>query len=121
MKILIVDDEKDIQPLFMQRFRKERKNGELEFHFAISGEEAIEFLENANGREIAMVFSDINMPGMNGFELLEIIRKRFSEIKVVMVSAYGNDNYYQTAMKFGANDYMVKPIDFQMLKDKFLS
>lgn len=121
MKILIVDDEQDVQHLFMQRFRKERRSGELEMHFAFSAEDAIRMLENINENEITLVFSDINMPGMNGLELLRIIRNKFSDVKVVMVSAYGNENYYQAAMQYGAEDYLTKPLDFQMLKEKFLT
>ncbi|MGE5498658.1 MAG: response regulator, partial [Syntrophothermus sp.] len=70
MKILIVDDEQDVQHLFMQMFRKERRTGELEMHFAFSAEDALRLLENLNQNGIGLVFSDINMPGMNGLELL---------------------------------------------------
>lgn len=121
MQILVVDDEKDVRELFLQRFRKERRNGDLEMHFAFSAEEALNLLEKTNAKEIRVIFSDINMPGINGLELLKIIRNRFEGIKVVMVSAYGNENYYETAMLYGADDYLVKPIDFQMLKEKYFN
>ena len=74
MKILVVDDEKDIQPLFEQRFRKEIRNGEIKFAFAYSGEEALTYLKD-NNHEAVLILSDINMPGMSGLELLEKIKQ----------------------------------------------
>ena len=65
MKILVVDDEKDVQVLFEQRFRRETKNGEMEFAFAFSGEEALTYL-NSHEQEAVLILSDINMPGMSG-------------------------------------------------------
>ncbi|WP_295666855.1 response regulator [uncultured Mucilaginibacter sp.] len=73
-KILVVDDEADVQPLFIQRFRKEIKNGELDFAFALSGEEALGYLDEHHS-EVILILSDINMPGMTGIELLSRIRR----------------------------------------------
>ena len=75
MKILVVDDERDIQQLFEQRFRREIKSGEFEFVFTFSAPEAIEYL-NRTQHEVVLILSDINMPGMSGFELLSEIKKR---------------------------------------------
>ena len=72
MKILVVDDERDIQTLFEQRFRKEIRNAEMNFVFAFSGEEALQFMQ-ANEHEAVLILSDINMPVTNGFRLREII------------------------------------------------
>ncbi len=74
MKVLVVDDEADVQPLFMQRFRKEIKSGEVEFSFALSGEEALNFLHQDDS-EIVLILSDINMPGMSGLNLLKQIKQ----------------------------------------------
>ena len=74
MKILVVDDEKDIQPLFVQRFRREIKKGEIHFVFAHSGEEALKYLSE-NSHEAVLILSDINMPGMSGLELLGRIKQ----------------------------------------------
>jgi CheY-like chemotaxis protein len=121
MKILVVDDEQDVKTLFQQRFRKEIKNGELDFMFAFSGEEAIEILKNME-QEAVLILSDINMPGMSGLQLLEIIKKDFVKPPpvVMMVTAYGDDDNFNTAKKLGADDFLTKPVDFKLLKDKLI-
>lgn len=119
MKILVVDDEHDVKTLFEQRFRKEIKNGEIEFAFAFSGEEAIEFM-NANEHEAVLILSDINMPGMSGLELLKHIKEKFEKPPpiVMMITAYGDKENYNEAMKLGADDFLTKPVDFVALKEK---
>lgn len=119
MKILVVDDEKDIQPLFEQRFRAEIRKNEIEFEFAFSGEEALKCLDNYL-HEAVLILSDINMPGMSGFELLEKIREKhhLPPPVVMMITAYGNAENYDRAMELGANDFLSKPVDFTELKDK---
>lgn len=116
MKILIVDDEKDVEMLFRQKFRKEIKQEDLELVFAFSGQEAIEILEESNPPSVVYVFSDINMPGMTGIELLQIIKKKFPQIKVSMISAYGDSENYNRAINSGAKEFFTKPIDFTSLK-----
>ncbi|WDF80268.1 response regulator [Mucilaginibacter sp. KACC 22773] len=119
MKILVVDDEADVQPLFLQRFRKEIKNGEIEFNFAQSGEEAMSFLA-VNHSEVILILSDINMPGMTGLELLDKIRHTYEKPPpvVMMITAYGDEENYQKSMELGANDFLTKPLDFNNLKEK---
>jgi CheY-like chemotaxis protein len=119
MKILVVDDEKDIQTLFEQRFRKEIKAKEMEFVFAFSGEEAVSYLQ-AHRHEAVLILSDINMPGMSGLELLENIKQKFIKPPpvVMMVTAYGDDVNYNLAKKLGADDFITKPVDFTMLREK---
>ena len=122
MKILAVDDETDIQFLFAQRFRKEIKSGEVEFVFANSGDEAMNYLDRHNKEEV-LILSDINMPGMSGLELLQRIKQKFENPSpvVMMVSAYGDENNYNQAIKFGAADFLTKPVDFNLLKEKIRS
>jgi CheY-like chemotaxis protein len=119
MKILVVDDEKDIQPLFEQRFRREIRNGEIEFVFAYSGEEALSSLKNYQ-HEAVLILSDINMPGMSGLELLKQIKQKhhLPPPVVVMITAYGDDENYKSAMELGADDFITKPVDFNVLKEK---
>lgn len=120
MKILVVDDEADVQPLFLQRFRKEIKDHQVEFDFALSGEEALEYLETKHN-EVVLILSDINMPGMSGIELLSRIRKDFDAPPppvVMMITAYGDEDNHRQAMEHGANDFLTKPLDFNLLKEK---
>ena len=119
MKILVVDDEADVQPLFLQRFRKELRAHEVEFDFALSGEEALEYLQGKNS-EVILILSDINMPGMSGIELLSHIRDDFHAPPpvVMMITAYGDSENYNRAMQLGADDFLTKPIDFKLLKEK---
>ena len=118
-KILVVDDEKDIQPLFEQRFRKEIKSGEVSFEFAFSGEDALQCLEKYL-HEAVLIFSDINMPGMSGLELLRRIKSRnhVPPPMVMMISAYGDAENYKSAMDLGADGFISKPVDFVELKEK---
>ncbi len=115
-KILIVDDERDMEMLFRQKFRKEIKQDDLELVFAFSGQEALEILEESDPPSVVYVFSDINMPGMTGIELLQIIKEKFPQIKVSMISAYGDSENYRKAINSGAKEFFTKPIDFISLK-----
>lgn len=119
MKILVVDDEKDMQTLFQQRFRKEIREGIVEFAFAVSGEIALEYL-NKNHHEAVLILSDINMPGMGGLELLERIKHKYHTPPpiVMMITAYSDEDNYNQAMKLGADDFLTKPVDFTLLKEK---
>jgi CheY-like chemotaxis protein len=119
MKILVVDDERDVQILFQQRFRKEIRKNQLEFHFAFSGEEAMEMMRTMDQKAV-LILSDINMPGMSGLELLEKIRTTYEKPPpvVMMITAYGDDHNRTMAEKLGANDFLTKPLDFSKLKEK---
>jgi two-component system, chemotaxis family, chemotaxis protein CheY len=119
MKILVVDDEKDVQALFEQRFRREMRNGDMIFAFAFSGEEALRFLDT-HEHEAVLILSDINMPGMSGLELLRHIKQKHHEPPpvVMMITAYGDAENYNSAMQMGADDFLTKPLDFTLLRDK---
>ncbi|MEI7585019.1 response regulator [Runella sp.] len=119
MKILVVDDEQDIRTLFEQRFRREIRNGELDFSFAYSGEEALTYI-NGHFSEIVLILSDINMPGMSGIELLRRIRTMHPTAPptIMMITAYNDEENYNQAKKYGADDFLNKPIDFSNLKQK---
>ena len=91
----------------------------MEFVFAFSGEEALTYL-NKHEHEAVLILSDINMPGMSGLELLEHIKEKYHEPPpvVMMITAYGDAENYNTAKELGADDFLTKPVDFTALKEK---
>ena len=113
-KILVVDDEVDLQPLMLQRMRRDIRSGRYSFVFAHNGIEALEKLNEDD--TIDMVLSDINMPQMDGLTLLEQIPSVDPNIKSVIVSAYGDMKNIRTAMNRGAFDFVTKPLDFADLR-----
>jgi two-component system, chemotaxis family, chemotaxis protein CheY len=119
MKILVVDDEHDVKTLFEQRFRKEIRDQEMNFAFAFSGEEALVYMRE-NHQEAVLILSDINMPGMSGLELLKEIKEKYEVPPpvVMMITAYGDADNYNEAMRLGADDFLTKPVDFNSLKEK---
>ena len=113
-KILVVDDEPDLEPLILQRMRRNIRSGRYSFVFAGNGIEALERLSNDPG--IDMVISDINMPQMDGLTLLEQIPKVDPNVRSVIISAYGDMRNIRTAMNRGAFDFVTKPLDFEDLQ-----
>jgi YesN/AraC family two-component response regulator len=120
MKAMVVDDEKDVELLFRQYFRKEIQQQKIAFMFAFSGEDALQQLRAmSQPPDVMVILSDINMPGMNGLELLQVVKKQFPSIRVSMITAYSHQ-YYDAAMEYGAEHYFTKPLDFNVLKEKIL-
>ena len=115
--ILIVDDEPDIADLFRQRFRREVRQRQYVLHFAGSGEEALQRLAEIRP-ELIVILSDINMPGMDGLELLREVRRLRPELPVLMVTAYGDDERRHRADELGAAAFLSKPVDFAQLKQQ---
>lgn len=113
-KILVVDDEPDLEHLVRQRMRRDVRAGRYLFAFAHNGLEALDILNE--DPDIDMVLTDINMPQMDGLTLLEQIPKVDPNIRSVIVSAYGDMKNIRTAMNRGAFDFVTKPIDFQDLR-----
>src|SRR5215467_854669 len=109
-RILIVDDEPDVELLIRQRFRRKIREGEFEFEFARNGEEALAKLNEDHAIDIVM--SDINMPVMDGLTLLSRLSSLDRVLRIVMVSAYGDMQNIRVAMNRGAYDFLTKPIDF---------
>jgi CheY-like chemotaxis protein len=121
MKIMVVDDEEDVQLLFRQKFRKEIRKGMIDFFFAFSAQEALDYLHNAEPNNLVLILSDINMPGMNGLELLKSIKAKFPHLRVFMMTAYGDEENNRKASEYGADDYLNKPVEFENLKEKIFS
>ena len=113
-KILVVDDEPDLEGLVLQRMRREIRSGRYSFVFARNGVEALERLNDDDGIDI--VITDINMPEMDGLTLLEQIPAFDPKLRCVIVSAYGDMKNIRTAMNRGAFDFLNKPLDFEDLR-----
>jgi len=112
-KILVADDETDLEVLIKQKFRRQIREHEYEFIFAANGNEAIEKLQKHD--DVDIVLSDINMPEMDGLTLLTQLKEISPLIKAVIVSAYGDMDNIRTAMNRGAFDFLCKPINFEDL------
>ncbi|MBR2648705.1 MAG: response regulator [Sediminibacterium sp.] len=113
-KILVADDEADLETLIRQKFRQKIRENEYEFVFATNGKEALEKM--VDNPDVSVVLSDINMPEMDGLTLLSKICENTPLIKTVMVSAYGDMDNIRTAMNRGAFDFVTKPVNFEDLE-----
>jgi CheY-like chemotaxis protein len=116
VSILVVDDEADVAELFRQQFRHEVRQGIYVMHFAQSGEAALQMLRDGIRPELVVILSDINMPGMDGLTLLGDIKRQWPDLRVMMITAYGDDDRRRAAVERGAADFLAKPVDFQALK-----
>src|SRR5256885_11570207 len=108
--ILVVDDEPDLEALVLQKFRRQIRDGAVQFMFAHDGIEALQSIEEH--RDVDMVFSDINMPRMDGLSLVQKLQEAEDKKSTIIVSAYGDMSNIRTAMNRGAFDFLTKPIDF---------
>ena len=115
-QILVVDDEPDIELMMRQKMRRQIRKGRYAFDFALNGIEALEKLNAPRDPPYDLLVTDINMPKMNGLELLGEIARRNAEVKSIVVSAYGDMDNIRTAMNLGAVDFVTKPVDFDELE-----
>lgn len=113
-KVLVVDDEPDIEPLIKQKFSKYVKSKELEFIFASNGFDALKLLHQ--DQDINIILTDINMPEMDGLALLSHLPEFKRIFKPIIISAYGDMLNIRKAMNQGACDFITKPIDFKDLE-----
>lgn len=114
-KLLVVDDEEDVAPMFRQSMRQDVRQGRYKLLFAGSGTEALECLEREP--DVDLVITDINMPGMDGLALLERLSARSTDLRSVVLSAYGDMKNIRAAMGLGAVDFVVKPVDFDDMRE----
>ena len=118
VSILVVDDESDVAELYRQRFRREVRQGTYRMHFANSGEDALDKLDGGVEPNLIAILSDINMPGMDGLDLLGEVKRRYPELPVMMVTAYGDDERRRRAKELGVAEFLSKPINFELLKEQ---
>ncbi len=113
-KILVVDDEEDLEMLFRQKYRQKIRSGEYEMLFALNGQMALDTLKEHP--DVDLILSDINMPVMDGLTLLSRTKEHNPLLKTVIISAYGDMENIRKAMNLGAFDFVTKPVDFQDLE-----
>jgi CheY-like chemotaxis protein len=118
VSILVVDDEPDVAELFRQQFRREARQGTYVMHFAGSGEQALDLLAGEIQPTLIVILSDINMPGMDGLQLLAEIKQCRPDLPVMMVTAYGDNERRRRADELGAVEFITKPVDFDRLKEQ---
>ena len=116
--VLVVDDERDIEDLFRQQFRRELRAGQFLMEFAYSASEALVRITRPSDINLILLLSDINMPGMTGLELLPRVREIRPDVPVVMITAYGDEDTRARALKAGAAGFLTKPIDFNALREE---
>jgi CheY-like chemotaxis protein len=118
VRVLVVDDESDVEELFRQQFRRELRAGRFVLDFALSADEALRKIVEVDGRSLILLVSDINMPGMSGLELLPRIKQERPDLPVLMITAYGDPETRRVALERGADGLLTKPIDFAALRSE---
>ena len=121
VRVLVVDDEPDVEVLFRQHLRREVRQGLYTLEFAQSAAAALDTLDGCAGQTIILLLSDINMPGMSGLDLLPAVKQRRPDLPVLMISAYGDTQPIETARQRGAAGFLTKPVDFGQLKQEILA
>jgi len=116
--VLVVDDEPDVEALFRQQFRRELRAERFVLDFAASAPDALRRVASATEQAPALVFSDINMPGMTGLEMLPRMKEMQPDVPVIMITAYGDDDTKRKAIESGAEGLLTKPIDFALLREQ---
>ena len=116
--ILVVDDEPDVEVLFRQQFRRDLRAGRFSMEFAQSAGMALQRIADAGDQSLILILSDINMPGMNGLELLPKAKAMRPDVPIIMITAYGDAETKSRALERGAEGLLTKPIDFGMLRSE---
>ena len=114
--VLVVDDEPDVEMLFRQQFRRDLRDNRFKMDFAKSAVSALQRISDAAGESLILILSDINMPGMNGLELLPKAKALRPDVPVIMITAYADDDTRRKALEGGAEALLTKPVDFVALR-----
>ena len=118
MRILVVDDEPDVEILFRQQFRRDLRNDRFTMEFAQSAPMALQRITDIGDRSLILILSDINMPGMGGLELLPKAKAMRPDVPIIMITAYGDAETKRKALEDGAEALLTKPIDFGTLRSE---
>ena len=121
VRVLVVDDEPDVEALFRQLFRREVREGLYTLAFALSALAAWAMLDDAIGEEIILVVSNINMPGMSGLDPIPEVKMRRPYLPVFMISDYDKAERVKTALARGADGFLTKSVDFPIMKQDIIS
>lgn len=116
VRILVVDDESDVETLFRQQFRRELRAGRFVLDFALCADQALAKMAESDGKGLILLVSDINMPGMSGLDLLPRIKRERPDLPVLMITAYGDADTRRVALERGADGLLTKPLDFAVLR-----
>ena len=116
--VLVVDDEPDVEVLFRQQFRRELRTDRFTMEFAQSAPMALQSITDAGDRSLILILSDINMPGMNGLELLPKAKALRPDVPIIMITAYADAETKRRALENGAEALLTKPIDFGTLRSE---
>nr|WP_249792879.1 response regulator [Bradyrhizobium sp. BRP22] len=115
--VLVVDDEPDVEALFRQQFRRDLRARRFVMDFAPSASEALTRIADVGEHSLILIFSDINMPGMSGLDMLPEVRAQRPDVPVIMITAYADDSATRKkALERGAEDLLTKPIDFGQVR-----
>jgi CheY-like chemotaxis protein len=114
--VLVVDDEPDVEALFRQQFRRDLRAERFVMDFAASASDALTRIAGVGEHSLILIFSDINMPGMSGLEMLPEVRARRPDVPVIMITAYGDVATHRRALERGAEGLLTKPIDFGQVR-----
>jgi len=115
--ILVIDDEPDVEALFRQQFRRDLRAGRFAMEFSQSALAALQYISDADAGSLTLILSDINMPGMNGLELLPKAKAAKPGVPIILITAYGDAETRYKALASGADDLFTKPLDFAILRD----
>jgi DNA-binding NtrC family response regulator len=116
--VLVVNDEPDVEALFRQQFRRDLRAQRFVMNFANSAADALTRIASAIGQSLILILSDINMPGMTGLEMLPKVKEIRPEVRVIMITAYGDADTKRKALEGGATGLLTKPIDFTLLREE---
>ena len=115
-RIIVVDDETDLFPVFKIKFRREIDSGDIQMNFFTSGPEVIQFIDNNPTLNIKLILLDVFIPGMNGIEILKTIKAKNPHIKIIMYSAHTEESVEKEVLGAGADKFLTKPLNFQEMK-----